>query len=162
MISIKEFALPVETSGEQHSLLRSNDLGPGEPLVFCSSLLMKNYELRSKKLRYVSKRRFTRYGTDVSLGVTVHRNDGDLRVQGRCCELAEAGLCVIIPEQLLTLIIGEMVILDLSLPGLRCHLTIRAIVRNRVGQRHGVEFMGSIPAHRESILTFCRGLHTQA
>jgi PilZ domain-containing protein len=143
-------------------LLLSNDVDLREPLVFCSARSMKDYELRTRRLRkYAPKRRFTRYGTDFPLGVTVLRNDRYLRIQGRCCELAEAGLSVIIPEQLLTLIVGEMVILDLSLPSLCRHLTIRAIVRNRIGQRHGVEFVGSIPAHRESILTFCRGLRGQ-
>jgi len=92
------------------------------------------------------------------VGVTVLRNDGYLRVQGRCCELAEAGLGVIIPEQLAALIVSEMVIVDLSLPGLCRPFSIRAIVRSRIGPRHGLEFVGAVPGHRESILSFCRSL----
>ena len=108
--------------------------------------------------QYTRRRRFTRYETNFPLSVTVLRDDGYLRVRGRCCELAEGGLGVIIPIPLVALIMGEMVMLDLCLPGLDCQLTVRGIVRNRAGERYGLEFVSAIPGHRESILTFCRSL----
>ena len=96
------------------------------------------------------------------LGVTVLRQDGYVRVQDRCSEIGEAGVGVVIPQDLVTLNPAETVILDFSLAGSsRCSIRTRAVVRHRSDSRYGFEFIGAGPGHRESILTFCRSLQEQ-
>jgi len=110
---------------------------------------------------FANRRRYTRYHTDFPLSANVRRPSGNIRVEGRCRELAEAGLCVIFPEELGGLIAGEIVVLDFSLRGLEHRLCIKALVRYRSGSRHGFEFVGVVRGCRESILTFCRNLQPQ-
>ena len=101
------------------------------------------------------RRRFTRHRTDLPLIVTVLRQDGYVRLQGRCHEVAEAGLGGVISTALVS---GEVVSLEFSIPDVSRPLVLRAVVRHRAGFVHGFEFIGLSPEQRECILTFARPL----
>ena len=101
------------------------------------------------------RRRFTRHRTDLPLTVTVLRQDGYVRLQGRCHEIAEAGLGGVIST---ALVAGEVVSLEFSIPDLPQSLVLRAVVRHRAGLVHGFEFIGLSPEQRECILAFARPL----
>jgi hypothetical protein len=101
------------------------------------------------------RRRFPRHRTDLPLTVTVLRQDGYVQLQGRCHEIAEAGLGGVIST---ALVAGEVVSLEFSLPGVSQPLVLRAVVRHRAGFVHGFEFIGLSPEQRECILTFSRPL----
>jgi len=101
------------------------------------------------------RRRFTRHRTDLPLTVTVLRQDGYVRLHGRCHEIAEAGLGGVISTALVS---GEVVSLEFSLPDVPQPLALRAVVRHRAGVVHGFEFIGLSPEQRECILTFSRPL----
>ena len=101
------------------------------------------------------RRRFTRHRTDLPLTVTVLRQDGYVRLQGRCHEIAEAGLGGVIST---ALVAGEVVSLEFSIPDVPQPLVLRAVVRHRAGLVHGFEFIGLSPEQRECILAFARPL----
>ena len=101
------------------------------------------------------RRRFTRHRTDLPLTVTVLRQDGYVRLQGRCHEVAEAGLGGVISTALVS---GEVVSLEFSIPDVSRPLVLRAVVRHRAGFVHGFEFIALSPEQRECILTFARPL----
>jgi hypothetical protein len=101
------------------------------------------------------RRRFTRHRTDLPLTVTVLRQEGYSRLQGRCHEIAEAGLGGVISTALGA---GEVVSLEFSITQVPEPLVLRAVVRHRAGLVHGFEFIGLSPEQRECILTFARPL----
>ena len=101
------------------------------------------------------RRRFTRHRADLPLTVTVLRQDGYVRLQGRCHEIAEAGLGGVIST---ALVAGEVVSLEFSIPDVPEPLVLRAVVRHRAGFVHGFEFIGASPEQRDCILTFSRPL----
>jgi hypothetical protein len=101
------------------------------------------------------RRRFTRHRTDLPLTVTVLRQDGYVRLQGRCLEIAEAGLGGVISTELVS---GEVVSLEFSIPEMPQPLILRAVVRHRAGFVHGFEFIGLSPEQRDCILAFARPL----
>jgi len=105
--------------------------------------------------RGAQRRRFTRHRTDLPLTVTVLRQDGYVRLQGRCHEIAEAGLGGVIST---ALVAGEVVSLEFSIPDVPQPLILRAVVRHRAGLVHGFEFIGASPEQRDCILTFARPL----
>jgi hypothetical protein len=76
------------------------------------------------------RRRFTRHRADLPLTVTVLRQDGYVRLQGRCHEIAEAGLGGVIST---ALVAGEVVSLEFSIPDVPQPLILRAVVRHRAG-----------------------------
>jgi hypothetical protein len=110
-------------------------------------------DMSSKQGR--QRRRFTRHRTDLSLTVTVLRSEGYVRLQGRCHEIAEAGLGGVISTALVS---GEVVSLEFSVPDQPQPMVLRAVVRHRAGFVHGFEFIGLSPEQRERILTFARPL----
>ena len=101
------------------------------------------------------RRRFPRHRTDLPLTVTVLRQDGYVRLQGRCLEIAEAGLGGVIST---ALVAGEVISLEFSIPDVPEPLLLRAVVRHRAGFVHGFEFIGLSPEERKCILTFARPL----
>ena len=105
--------------------------------------------------RGAQRRRFSRHRTDLPLTVTVLRQDGYVQLQGRCHEIAEAGLGGVIST---ALVAGEVVSLEFSIPDVPEPLVLRAVVRHRAGFVHGFEFIGASPEQRDCILTFSRPL----
>jgi hypothetical protein len=99
-------------------------------------------------------RRFPRYRTDLPLIVKVLGENGYLRIHGRCNEIAELGLGAVVSAELSP---GEMVALEFSLPqGLE--LSLRAVVRHRMGFLHGFEYVNTPAEQRQSIADYCRNL----
>src|SRR5882724_4128964 len=95
------------------------------------------------------RRRFTRHRTDLPLTVAVLRQDGYVRLQGRCHEIAEAGLGGVTSTALVS---GEVVSLEFSIPDAPQPLILRAVVRHRAGFVHGFEFIGLSAEQRDFIL----------
>jgi hypothetical protein len=102
-----------------------------------------------------STRRFARYRTELPVIVKVLNPDGYIRIHGRCFEIAEAGLGAVISSELAS---GEMATLDFSLPDVPEPITVRAVVRHRMGFLHGFEFVSLPIALRDQIRAFCRNL----
>jgi hypothetical protein len=101
-----------------------------------------------------SGRRFARHRADVPLAATVLAQDGYQRFEGRCSEIAVAGLGAVIST---TLVVGEIVSLEICLPSPLQNLKLRAVVRRRNGLFHGFEFLELQAEQRELILAFCQG-----
>jgi len=112
-------------------------------------------ELDMSAKRGRQRRRFPRHRTDLSLTVTVLRQEGYSRLQGRCHEIAEAGLGGAIST---ALVAGEVVSLEFSIPDMSEPLVLRAVVRHRAGLVYGFEFIALSPEQRERILTFAKPL----
>ena len=100
------------------------------------------------------QRRFARHRTDLPLLVKVLGQDGYIRIHGRCTEIAESGLGAVITAELSA---GEMVSLELNLPN-GSQLSLRAVIRHRMGFLHGFEFVGLEPEQTEPILAYCQSL----
>ena len=109
-------------------------------------------------MKAVSKtftRRFVRYRTEVPLLVRVLGQDGYVRIHGRCFEIAEAGLGAVITS---TLAAGEMVDVEISIPAVSDPVSLRAVVRYRMGFLHGFEFVGTAAEERQQISAYCKKL----
>lgn len=102
------------------------------------------------------RRRFPRYYTD--LPVTL-RDQQEQEFAGRCTIVAEGGLGAILPQPIPA---GSMATLQLSIPTHVTVLTVRAVVRNQKGLRHGFEFVSLTDSERVAIRRFCHGLMTQS
>jgi len=110
------------------------------------------------RLRGSSSRRFARYRTEFPVVVRVLGHDGEIRIHGRCFELAEAGMGAVITSHLGP---GEMVNLEFFLPqpdDQEAEFNLRAVVRHRMGFLHGFEFVVLLPAQRQQIQTLCHTL----
>ena len=108
-----------------------------------------------RRARKSHARRFIRYRTELPLVLKVLGRQGYVRVHGRCFELAEAGLGAVTAGELA---VGEMVSVELSIPDMPEPITMRAVVRHRMGFLHGFEFVGLLPEQLEWIRKFCQGL----
>jgi hypothetical protein len=102
-----------------------------------------------------SVRRYARYRTEMPLIVRVLGQDGYIRIHGRCFEIGENGLGAVITSEFAA---GEMVSLEFTIPGMEELMTLRAVVRHRMGFLHGFEFVGLLPEHCERIKAYCRTL----
>ena len=78
--------------------------------------------------------------------------DGYKSFEGRCSEIAEAGLGAIISTELA---VGETASLEIALPVPHQPLKLRSVLRRRKGLFHGFEFLHLQPEQREVILSFC-------
>jgi len=101
-----------------------------------------------------STRRYARYRTEMPLIVRVLGENGYMRIHGRCFEIAENGLGAVITSEFAA---GEMVSLEFSIPGSEA-MTLRAVVRHRMGFLHGFEFVGLLAEQGEQIKAYCRTL----
>ena len=99
-------------------------------------------------------RRFPRRRTDLPLIVKVLGQDGYVRIHGRCTEIAESGLGAVVTAELSA---GEMVSLELRLSN-GIELSLRAVVRHRMGFYHGFEFVGLEREQTEPIVAYCQSL----
>ena len=97
-------------------------------------------------------RRYARCRAELPITATVLAQNGYKSFQGRCSEIAEAGLGAIISTELA---VGEIVSLEISLPSPYQHLKLRSVLRRRKGLFHGFEFLELQPEQRDVILSFC-------
>jgi hypothetical protein len=103
-------------------------------------------------------RRFPRYPLDVKLSVHVFRDGKTVSLWGRSSEFAEDGLSATLTGEVEA---GEVVSMELSLPHMGFPLKMRALVRYRVGLRHGVEFLARNAEQHKAIRQVCEILATR-
>ena len=99
-------------------------------------------------------RRFARHRTDLPLIVKVLGQEGYVRIHGRCTEMAESGLGAVVAAELSP---GEIVSLEFTLPD-GTQLSLRAVIRHRMGFLHGFEFVGMQRQQVETVLAYCESL----
>jgi len=100
-------------------------------------------------------RRFPRYRTQLDVSVQVLGPDGHFQVNGLCNQIGEGGLGAIIGSELT---VGEMVNLQLLMPGMPQPVSLRAVVRWRDRLQHGFEFFGTPSEDRAKIHDYCKDL----
>jgi c-di-GMP-binding flagellar brake protein YcgR len=116
-----------------------------------SSLLAK--VLRAKQKGW--HRRYPRYRADFPLAGSGLRENGYFAVQGRCSDIGEGGMGVVLTSPVQP---GEVLALEFRFPNSEEVISIRAIVRYRNGFAHGLEFLGVTPGQQSAINGFCAAL----
>jgi hypothetical protein len=91
------------------------------------------------------------------LSVEIFRSGETVSFWGRSNELGEDGVGGTLTGELA---IGEVVSMELSLPLAAYPLKVRALVRYRIGLRHGFEFLAMSEAQRDVLLRVCEMLAT--
>ena|SRR5438105_578281 len=93
-------------------------------------------------------RRWKRYPGEWSLQVLIPSALGDERVLGQAHDLNQGGMALKLPKELK---IGARVKLNLTFAGFIQPLTLLAMVRNRVGSTHGMQFINPSRQQQEMI-----------
>jgi hypothetical protein len=101
------------------------------------------------------RRRFPRYRADFPLTATVLDEQGYFESQGRCSDIARAGMGAVLTCNAQP---GDVLALTLQLPNRVEVLAVRAIVRYRNGFVHGLEFLKLTPEQQLAIDEFCSTL----
>jgi hypothetical protein len=102
-----------------------------------------------------SRRRYARYPIDLRVDVAAFREGASVSFWGRSTELGEDGVGATITQ---TLVPGEVVWLEMSLPHELLPLKIRALVRYQDGLRHGFEFLGRTDEQKAALRRVCENL----
>ena len=93
-----------------------------------------------------SARRFPRYPVDIRLVVQIFRSGQTTSLWGRSNELGVDGVGGTMTGELE---VGEVVSMELAIPLAAYPLKIRALVRYRIGLRHGFEFLAVTEQQRD-------------
>ena len=101
------------------------------------------------------KRRFPRYRLDVRMSVEVFRQGTTHSFWGRSTEFGQDGIGGTLTGELEP---GEVVSLEFAIPRLGYPLKLRALVRYRLGLRHGFEFLSRTKEQQEIIHSLCETL----
>lgn len=109
------------------------------------------------KLTKPGARRFPRYSVDMRLAVEIFRSGETVSFWGRSNELGEDGVGGTLTGELA---VGEVVSMELALPLAAYPLKLRALVRYRIGLRHGFEFLAMSDAQRDVLRRVCEMLAT--
>ncbi len=104
-----------------------------------------------------SARRFPRYAVDMRIAVQIFRSGETTSLWGRSNELGEDGVGGTLTGELEA---GEVVSMELSLPLAAYPLKLRALVRYRIGLRHGFEFLAISAEQRDVLRRVCEMLAT--
>ena len=104
-----------------------------------------------------SARRFPRYPVDMRIAVQIFRSGETTALWGRSSELGEDGVGGTLTVELE---VGEVVSMELSLPLAAYPLKLRALVRYRIGLRHGFEFLAINEQQRDVLQRVCEMLAT--
>lgn len=91
------------------------------------------------------------------LAVEIFRSGETISFWGRSNELGEDGVGGTLTGELA---VGEVVSMELSLPLAAYPLKLRALVRYRVGLRHGFEFLAMSDSQRDVLRRVCEMLAT--
>jgi hypothetical protein len=91
------------------------------------------------------------------LTVEIFRAGDTVSFWGRSNELGEDGVGGTLTGELA---VGEVVSMELSLPLAAYPLKVRALVRYRIGLRHGFEFLAMSEAQRDVLRRVCEMLAT--
>ena|SRR5438270_545154 len=100
-------------------------------------------------------RRFARYPLDVRISVHVFRSGESVSLWGRSNELGEDGIGGTLTGEVEP---GEVVSMEIVLPLAAYPLKVRAIVRYRMGLRHGFEFLAMSTDQHATIQRTCEML----
>lgn len=103
----------------------------------------------SNNQRWPANRFFHRYRMQLPVDVSVKGS----RIRGLCRDIGLGGACITLAADLAE---GEEVMLAIILPGLQDPLRIQAVVRNRRGDRYGLQFPSITSRDRERITNFGR------
>jgi c-di-GMP-binding flagellar brake protein YcgR len=101
------------------------------------------------------RRRYQRYRADFPLTATAFRETGYLVLQGRCSDVAQGGMGVILNNAVEP---GEVLTVDFQLPHSPQAISIRAVVRYRVAFVLGLEFLGPSAEQQSAIRELCGSL----
>jgi TonB family protein len=99
-------------------------------------------------LDLASRRSLSRYPINVSLDVVALQSGIPYNMPGRCTDLSEAGLGVVVAGELIA---GQAVAIELRLPNVGLPLRARAQVRYQERLRCGLQFLGLSVEQREKI-----------
>ena len=102
-------------------------------------------------------RRYPRYSADMRISVEVFRCGEVTSLWGRSNELGEEGVGGTLTGELEP---GEVVTMELSLPLAAYPLKMRALVRYRIGLRHGFEFLAMNEQQHDILRRVCEMLAT--
>jgi hypothetical protein len=104
-----------------------------------------------------SGRRYPRYQVDMRIAVQIFRAGETTSLWGRSNELGEDGVGGTLTGELEP---GEVVSMELSLPLAAYPLKLRALVRYRIGLRHGFEFLAMNAQQHDILRRVCDLLAT--
>jgi len=102
-------------------------------------------------------RRFARYPADIRVSIQVFRSGESLSLWGRSTELGEDGIGATLTEEVQP---GEVVSMEFSLPVTAYPMKVRALVRYRMGLRHGFEFLAVSTQQKDMLHRVCELLGT--
>jgi hypothetical protein len=102
-------------------------------------------------------RRFSRYPVDLRIEVQVFRPSGTVSLWGRSIEMGEDGIGGTLTGEIEP---GEVVSMEFTVPTSSRTMKFRALVRYRMGLRHGFEFLALTPKQRDALREFCQTLST--
>jgi hypothetical protein len=102
-------------------------------------------------------RRFARYPADIRVSIQVVRAAGTISLWGRSTELGEDGIGATLTEEIEP---GEVVSMEFVLPVTSYPMKMRALVRYRMGLRHGFEFLALNSQQHEMLHRVCEILGT--
>lgn len=100
-------------------------------------------------------RRFPRYPVDIRISIQVFRPSGTVSLWGRSSELGEDGIGGTLTGEVEP---GEVVSMELSLPTATYPMKFRALVRYRMGLRHGFEFLALNSQQKDALRRVCEML----
>ena len=113
--------------------------------------------ISNSKAAKQSARRFPRYSVDMRIAVQIFRAGETTSLWGRSNELGVDGVGGTLTGELEA---GEVVSMELSLPLAAYPLKLRALVRYRIGLRHGFEFLAINTEQRDVLERVCEMLAT--
>ena len=93
-------------------------------------------------------RRYPRYTLDMRVVVEVFRGPAVQSLWGRCNEIGQDGMSATLTGELQ---LGEVATLQFTLPRTVAVTKMRALVRHRIGFRHGFEFLALTQAQQKAI-----------
>jgi hypothetical protein len=109
--------------------------------------------------RFPNPRRFTRYPADIRIDAQVFRPSGTISLWGRSSEIGEDGIGGTLTEEIQP---GEVVSMEITLPTTKQALKFRALVRYRIGLRHGFEFLALTQEQRDDLRQLCEILSEES
>ena len=113
--------------------------------------------ISNSKAAKQSARRFPRYPVDMRIAVQIFRAGETTSLWGRSNELGVDGVGGTLTGELEA---DEVVSMELSLPLAAYPLKLRALVRYRIGLRHGFEFLAINAEQRDVLERVCEMLAT--
>ena len=99
-------------------------------------------------------RKSPRYPLDIRAHLTFPKNGFLQRVTVRTVDIGVSGLAVTSPTPLPE---GAAIDVDVTLPGVRVAMRLKATIRNKSGFRYGIEFLSTTDVQKDEITRFGNG-----